>query len=73
MDTENENDDVQQDSSYHIGMTTMADEEKDFFGKCYNCGKVGHPWRDCKKPLKSALKLALKSENDQKVRRAEKK
>ena len=31
-----ENDDVQQYKSYHVGVTTMADEGKAFFGKCYN-------------------------------------
>ena len=36
VETENENDDVQQDSSCHVGMTTMADEGEDFFGKYYN-------------------------------------
>ena len=64
---------MQQDSSYHIGVTTTADEGEDFFGKCYNCSEPGHPWCDCKKPLKPALKLALKSENDWKARRVEKK
>ena len=73
VESEKENNDVQQDSSYHIGVTTMVDEGDTFFGKCYNCGEPGHPWRDCKKPLKPALKLALKSENDQKAWRVEKK
>ena len=68
-----ENDDVQQDKSYHMGVMTMANEGEAFFGKCYNCGEPGHPWRDCKKPLKPALRLALNSENEQKARRMEKK
>ena len=42
--SEKENDDVQQDRSYHIGVTFMADEGEAFFGKCYNCGELGHPW-----------------------------
>ena len=37
-----ENDDVQQDKSYHIGVMMTADEGKAFFGKCYNCGEPGH-------------------------------
>ena len=73
VESKNENDDVQQDSSYHIGMMNTADEGEDFFGKCYNCGEPGHLWHDCKKPLKPTLKLALKSENDQKACWVEKK
>ena len=42
-------------------------------GKCYNCGEPGHPWHDCKKPLKPALRLALNSENEQKAQWVEKK
>ena len=68
-----ENDDVQQDQSYHIGVTFMADEGEAFFRKCYNCGEPGHPWRECKKPLKPALKLALIAENKMKAALVEKK
>ena len=50
-----------------------ADEGEAFFGKCYNCGELGHPWWDCKKPLKPTLKLALNVENERKVALAEKK
>ena len=64
---------MQQDSSYHVGVMFTADEGEDFFEKCYNCGEPGHPWCDCKKPLKPVLKLALKSENDRKAHRVEKK
>ena len=71
--SERENDDVQQDKSYHVGVMTTANEGEAFFGKCYNCGELGHPWHDCKKPLKPALWLALNSENDQKAWRMEKK
>ena len=46
----------------------MADKGEAFFGKCYNCSEPGHPWRDCKKPLKPTLRLALNSENEQKAR-----
>ena len=41
-----ENDDVQQDKSYHVRVTMTADEGEAFFGKCYNCGELGHPWHD---------------------------
>ena len=50
-----------------------ADEGKAFFGKCYKCGEPGHPWCDCKKPLKPALRLALNSELERKARLKEKK
>ena len=71
--TDSEMDDVQKDSSYIIGVTNMADEVEGFFRKCYNCSEEGHPWRYCKKLMKPSLKLALKSENDQKARWGEKK
>ena len=73
VESERENDDVQQDKSYHVGVTMTADEGEAFFGKCYNCGEPGHPWRDCKKPLKPALRLALNSENERKAQLREKK
>ena len=41
--SEKENDDVQQDRSYHVGVMFTADEGEAFFGKCYNCGEPGHP------------------------------
>ena len=68
-----ENDDVQQDKSYHVRVTMTADEGEAFFGKCYNCGKLGHLWCDCKKPLKPALRLVLNSELERKARLKEKK
>ena len=71
--SERENDDVQQDRSYHVGVMFIADEGEAFFGKCYNCREPGHPWWECKKPLKSALKLALIAENERKAALAEKK
>ena len=51
----------------------MADEGKAFFGKCYKCGELGHPWCDCKKSLKPTLRLALNSEIERKTWRMEKK
>ena len=71
--SEKENDDVQQDRSYHVGVMFTANEGEAFFRKCYNCGEAGYPWRECKKPLKPTLKLALKAENEQKATLAEKK
>ena len=64
---------MQQDRSYHVGVTFTADEGEAFFRKCYNCGELGHPWRECKKPLKPALKLALIAENERKAALADKK
>ena len=68
-----ENDDVQQDKSYHVRVTMTADEGEAFFGKCYNCCELGHPWHNCKKPLKPALRLALNLELERKARLREKK
>ena len=73
VESERENNDVQQDKSYHVSVTMTADEGEAFFGKCYNCGKPGHPWHDCKKPLKPTLRLALNSEIKRKARRMGKK
>ena len=73
VESERENDDVQQDKSYHVGVTMMADEGKAFFRKCYNCGEPGHHGRDCKKPLKPSLRLALNSENKREASLREKK
>ena len=56
--SEKENDDVQQDWSYHVGVMFTTDEGEAFFGKCYNCGETG------KKPMKPALRMALKAENE---------
>ena len=44
MESEKENDDVQQDSSYHVGEMTTADEGEAFFRKCYNCDEPSHLW-----------------------------
>ena len=50
-----------------------ADEGEAFFGKCYNCAEPGHPWRNCKKPLKPTVRLALNSELKRKAWLKEKK
>ena len=50
-----------------------ADEGETFFGKCYKCSEPGHPWHDCKKLLKPALRLALNWEIERKAQRKEKK
>ena len=71
--SERENDDVQQDRSYHVGVMVTADKGEAFFRKCYNCGEPDHPWWDCKKPLKPALKLALNAEYERKAALVEKK
>ena len=42
VESERENDDVQQYKSYHVGVTMTANEGEAFFGKCYNCGELGH-------------------------------
>ena len=52
--SDRENDDIQQDRSYHVDVMFTADEGKAFFEKCYNCGEPGHPWWECKKPLRPA-------------------
>ena len=36
VESEQENDDVQQDKSYHVGVTMTADEVEACFRKCYN-------------------------------------
>ena len=64
---------MQQDKSYHVGVTMTADEGEAFFRKYYNCGKPGHLWHNCKKPLKPALRMALNSELERKAWLKEKK
>ena len=48
-----------------------ANEGEAFFRKCYKCGEPGHPWHDCKKPLKPSLRLALNSELERKAQKME--
>ena len=68
-----ENDDVQQDKSYHVGVMMTADEGEAFSESATMGGEPGHLWCDCKKPLKPALRLALNSELKRKARLKEKK
>ena len=64
---------MQQDKSYHVRVTMTVDEGEAFFGKCYNCAEPGHPWCNCKKPLKPALRMALNLELKRKAQLKEKK
>ena len=45
------------DEGYYIAVINMANEA-DKWGCCFNCGKEGHRWAECKEPLKESLKLA---------------
>ena len=40
--------------------------EADKWGRCFNCGKEGHRWAECKEPLKESLKLAKERANRKK-------
>ena len=40
--------------------------EADKWGCCFNCGKEGHRWAECKEPLKESLKLAKERANRKK-------
>ena len=40
--------------------------EADKWGCCFNCGKEGHRWAECKEPLKESLKLAKERANHKK-------
>ena len=45
------------DESYYVAVINTANEA-DKWGRCFNCGKEGHRWAECKEPLKESLKLA---------------
>ena len=45
------------DEGYYVAEIAMADEA-DQWGHCFNCGKEGHRWAECTKPLKDSLKQA---------------
>ena len=40
---------------YYVAVIAMADEAERW-GRCFNCGKEGHPWAECTEPLKDSLK-----------------
>ena len=42
---------------YYVAIIAMADEAEQW-GHCLNCGKEGHHWAECTKPLKDSSKQA---------------
>ena len=50
---------------YYIAVINMANEA-DKWDRCFNCGKEGHRWAECKEPLKESLKLAKERANHKK-------
>ena len=50
---------------YYIAVINTANEA-DKWGRCFNCGKEGHRWAECKEPLKESLKLAKERANRKK-------
>ena len=53
------------DEGYYIAVINTANEA-DKWGRCFNCGKEGHRWAECKEPLKESLKLAKERANRKK-------
>ena len=53
------------DEGYYIAVINTANEA-DKWGRCFNCGKEGHRWAECKEPLKESLKLAKEWANRKK-------
>ena len=53
------------DEGYYVAMINTANEA-DKWGRCFNCGKEGHRWAECKEPLKESLKLAKERANRKK-------
>ena len=53
------------DEGYYVAVIAMADEA-DKWGHCFNCGKEGHRWAECTKPLKDSLKQAKEWANRKK-------
>ena len=50
---------------YYIAVINTANEA-DKWGRCFNYGKEGHRWAECKEPLKESLKLAKERANRKK-------
>ena len=53
------------DEGYYVAVINTANEA-DKWGCCFNCGKEGHRWAECKEPLKESLKLAKERANRKK-------
>ena len=53
------------DEGYYVAVINTANEA-DKWGHCFNCGKEGHRWAECKEPLKESLKLAKERVNRKK-------
>ena len=53
------------DEGYYVAIINTANEA-DKWGHCFNCGKEGHQWAECKEPLKESLKLAKERANHKK-------
>ena len=53
------------DEGYYVAVINTANEA-DKWGRCFNCGKEGHRWPECKEPLKESLKLAKERANHKK-------
>ena len=53
------------DEGYYVAIINTANEA-DKWGRCFNCGKEGHCWAECKEPLKESLKLAKERANRKK-------
>ena len=53
------------DEGYYVAVINTANEA-DKWGRCFNCGKEGHRWAECKEPLKESLKLAKERANRKK-------
>ena len=53
------------DEGYYVTVINTANEA-DKWGRCFNCGKEGHRWAECKEPLKESLKLAKERANRKK-------
>ena len=53
------------DEGYYVAVINTANEA-DKWGRCFNCGKEGHRWAECKERLKESLKLAKERANHKK-------